>query len=103
MGLSIDRYNINTIHTQGVVSPETISLQEQEGHAISQAQMNLLSSMLNDQFVYVQQGHPVLDQLDGLGFNPDNRAISEGRPGWHKVHTGIFNHCISKIRITEKN
>ena len=95
-------YNVNTIHLQGVISPESLHLYSFPDWVSPNKQENMRAWIVRHKCTWVRKGHPVMDMIENGGFTSDIEAFNID--GWYHVDNWLLNHCINIIRGTlEKN
>ena len=95
-------YNANTLHLEGVISPETLHLFPFPEWVSPNQRDKLRAWIKLHKTTWVCPGHPVMDMLKDCGFTRDLEAFKVD--GWYRVDNGLFNRCVEVIRDTlQKN
>lgn len=89
-------YNMNTLHSVGVISPDTVHLYKFSDSMSIDKQEKMRAHIRQHKCTWVRNGHPVIDMIKDNGFARDLEAFNVD--GWYKVKHELFIYCIELIR-----
>lgn len=93
-------YNANTLHLEGVISPESLHLYSFPEWVSPNQQDKLRAWVSLHKSTWVRDGHPAMDMIKDCGFARDIEAFNVD--GWYRVDNRLFNLCINTIQDTLK-